>query len=230
MGQAKNTKRITGAMRLVAAAKVRRAQQACLQSRPFIESLQALINTLSEKIKLEGLELPLFSERDVKTVGLIVVTGDRGLCGSYNTKAINMAEKRIEELLALNIGVNLLLAGTKGQAYFKKRYNDNPAVSFEGDYSMNNSVDATLSQGICDKTISNFYAGDIDRIELVYTKFVSLIACEPSIRTMVPLAKTGLESEFDEMFRMTTKEGELNVEIDATENETKKFPSDTLFE
>ena len=82
-------------MRLVAAAKVRRAQQACLSSRPFIESLQAAINKLAEKVKLEGLDLPLFNERPVDTVGLLVVTGDRGLCGAYNNKIIKMAEDRI---------------------------------------------------------------------------------------------------------------------------------------
>jgi len=57
-----------------------------------------------------------------------------------------------------------------------------------------------------------------------------LIACDPSIRTLLPLAKTGLESEYDEMFRMTTKDGKLNVEIDAVKNDTKEFSPDMLFE
>ena len=78
--------------------------------------------------------------------------------------------------------------------------------------------------------ISNFYSGEIDRIELVYTKFVSLIACDPSIRTLLPLAKTGLESEYDEMFRMTTKDGKMTVEIDAIKEDTKEFSPDMLFE
>lgn len=72
---------------------------------------------------------------------------------------------------------------------------------------MNPSVTGEFSRKICDEAISNFYAGEIDRIELVYTKFVSLISCDPTVRTLLPLAKTGLESEYDEMFRMTTKDG-----------------------
>lgn len=70
---------------------------------------------MAEKVKLEGLDLPLFNERPVKTVGLLVVTGDRGLCGSYNNKIIQMAERRVNELLEAGVDVKLLLAGTKGQ-------------------------------------------------------------------------------------------------------------------
>lgn len=95
---------------------------------------------------------------------------------------------------------------------------------------MNATVSGDLSKEICEKAISNFYAGEIDRIELVYTKFVSLIASDPSIRTLVPLAKTGLESEYDEMFRMTTKDGKLNVELDAVKNDTKEISPDMMFE
>lgn len=103
-------------------------------------------------------------------------------------------------------------------------------VSTEGEFSMNPTVSGSLSQEICDMAISNFYAGEIDRIELVYTKFVSLIACDPSIRTLLPLAKTGLESEYDEMFRMTTKDGKMSVEIDAVKNGGKEISPDMLFE
>ena len=179
---------------------------------------------MADKVKLEGLDLPLFSERPVKTVGILVVTGDRGLCGSYNNKLIQMAERRVKELVDMGINVKLLLAGTKGQVFFKRNYSENDKIEVIANYSMNNTVSSEFSRKICDEAISNFYAGEIDRIELVYTKFVSLIACDPSIRTLLPLAKTGLESEYDEMFRMTTKDGKLEVEIDAVKNETKEIP------
>lgn len=100
VGQAKNTKRITGAMRLVAAAKVRRAQNAVLQSRPFVESLSAVLYKLKEKLEFEDVENPLLVARDVKNVALVVISGERGLCGAYNSKIIKMTEKRIEELRA----------------------------------------------------------------------------------------------------------------------------------
>merc|ERR1719451_123201 len=83
----KNTKKITSAMKLVAAAKVRRAQEAVLRSRPFSETLERILGGLLQRVKTEGLELPLLESRDVKTVGLVSITGDRGLCGSYNSSA-----------------------------------------------------------------------------------------------------------------------------------------------
>ena len=91
----KNTKKITEAMRLVAAAKVRRAQEAVLSTRPFNEGLQSVFSGLVKRLALENIELPLLQDRPVKTVTVVVMTGDRGLCGGYNSKMIKLAEKRI---------------------------------------------------------------------------------------------------------------------------------------
>ena len=92
----KNTKKITEAMRLVAAAKVRRAQEAVLSTRPFNEGLQSVFSGLVKRLALENIELPLLQERPVKKVTVVVMTGDRGLCGGYNAKMVKLAEKRIK--------------------------------------------------------------------------------------------------------------------------------------
>merc|ERR1719473_2328208 len=84
VGSVKNTKKITSAMKLVAAAKVRRAQEAVLRSRPFSETLERILGGLLQRVKTEGLDIPLLEDRPVKKVGLVSITGDRGLCGSYN--------------------------------------------------------------------------------------------------------------------------------------------------
>merc|ERR1719387_3341046 len=81
----KNTKKITSAMKLVAAAKVRRAQEAVLSSRPFIENVERIMGGLLQKVKRDGLDLPLLEERPVKKVGLVSITGDRGLCSGSNS-------------------------------------------------------------------------------------------------------------------------------------------------
>merc|ERR1719191_2328204 len=80
----KNTKKITSAMRLVAAAKVRRAQEAVLRSRPFSETLERILGGLLARLKTEALDIPLLEARTAKKVGIVCITGDRGLCGSYN--------------------------------------------------------------------------------------------------------------------------------------------------
>ena len=98
VGSVKNTKKITSAMRLVAAAKVRRAQEAVLRSRPFSETLERILGGLLQRLKMEALDIPLLETREAKKVGLVVITGDRGLCGGYNSNAIKKAEQRIAEL------------------------------------------------------------------------------------------------------------------------------------
>merc|ERR1719271_860846 len=117
----KNTRKITSAMKLVAAAKVRRAQEAVLRSRPFSETLEKILVGLLQRLKTENLDIPLLETRTANKVGLVIITGDRGLCGSYNAAAIKKAEARIAELKSQDIEVELILIGNKGGTYFKKR-------------------------------------------------------------------------------------------------------------
>merc|ERR1711939_548180 len=121
VGSIKNTKKITSAMKLVAAAKVRRAQEAVLRSRPFSETLERILGGLLQRVKADNLDIPLLEKREVKKVGLVSITGDRGLCGSYNSAAIKQTEARIATLKAQGVEVELICIGTKGITYFKRR-------------------------------------------------------------------------------------------------------------
>lgn len=115
----KNTKKITEAMRLVAAARVRRAQEQALASRPFADALAQMLYLLRSYIKFEEVNLELLLEREVKTVGLIVISGDRGLCGGYNTSVFLRAEERAKEIQALGWDYKYILIGRKGIHYFR---------------------------------------------------------------------------------------------------------------
>jgi F-type H+-transporting ATPase subunit gamma len=95
-----NTKKITSAMKLVAAAKVRRAQDSVLATRPFSETLQSVFGGLINRLGGEAADLPLLTQREVNKVTLVVITGDRGLCGGYNSFMIKKAEARFKELTA----------------------------------------------------------------------------------------------------------------------------------
>merc|ERR550537_570430 len=121
VGSVKNTKKITSAMKLVAAAKVRRAQEAVLRSRPFSETLERILGGLLQRVKTQGLDIPLLESRTVKKVGLVTITGDRGLCGSYNSAAIKQTEARIATLKEQGVEVELILIGNKGCTYFRRR-------------------------------------------------------------------------------------------------------------
>merc|ERR1712151_335742 len=98
MDSVKNTKKITDAMKLVAAAKVRRAQEAVINGRPFSENLVKILYGVNQRLVDEDVDSPLTNIRYVKSVLLVIVTGDRGLCGGYNNYLIKKAVARIQEL------------------------------------------------------------------------------------------------------------------------------------
>merc|ERR1712127_653751 len=102
-----NTKKITSAMKLVAAAKVRRAQDAVIATRPFSETLQSVFGGLVNRMGGDTADIPLLTQREVKKVTLVVITGDRGLCGGYNSFMIKKTEARYLELKDQGIDVDM---------------------------------------------------------------------------------------------------------------------------
>lgn len=221
-----NTRKITEAMRLVAAAKVRRAQQAVLATRPFSETLQSVFGGLLSRLGNEPIELPLLESREVNKVTLVVLSGDRGLCGGYNSYCIKKAEARIAELKAQGIEVELVCVGKKASQYFSKR--ETPVVKA---LPIGQAPTAEEANEISETLLASFLSGETDSVELIYTQFVSLIASNPSIRTMLPLSPSGIESEGDELFQLTTKDGQFAVERDSTDAIAPAvFPKDLIFE
>merc|ERR1719359_651384 len=222
----KNTKKITSAMKLVAAAKVRRAQEAVLRSRPFSETLERILGGLLQRLKTEALDIPLLESRVASKIGLVVITGDRGLCGSYNAAAIKKTEARIDELKAQGVEVELVLIGNKGSSYFGRR--DTPVRKA---VPCTQAPTAAQAQEISDELLASYYAGELDRVELIYTSFVSMIASIPTVRTLVPLLPSGMEMEGDEIFKMSTKEGALSIEKEKVDPAAPKdFAPDMIFE
>jgi hypothetical protein len=123
IGSVKNTRKITEAMRLVAAAKVRRAQEQVLRSRPFADRLARVLENLQSRMRFEDADAPLLEQREVGTITLLAVTGDRGLCGGYNANIIKRTELRTAELVGQGYKVDLVLIGRKAITYFQNRAN-----------------------------------------------------------------------------------------------------------
>jgi F-type H+-transporting ATPase subunit gamma len=223
----KNTRKITEAMRLVAAAKVRRAQQQVLATRPFADRLAQVLYRLQTRLQFEDVSsLPLLQKRPVKNVGIVVISGDRGLCGGYNSNVIRRAENRAKELTEQGIGYQYILIGRKATQYFTRR--EQP---IEASYTGLNQVpNASEANKIVDEMTSAFLAERIDRVELVYTRFVSLISSRPVIQTLVPLDPQGLEPSDDEIFRMIVRGGQFQVEREKLETTVKEIPGDMIFE
>jgi len=222
----KNTRKITEAMRLVAAAKVRRAQEQVTATRPFADRLAQVLYGLQNRLQFEEANLPLLRQREVRSVGLLVITGDRGLCGAYNSNVIRRAENRAKELQKEGRDYKFILVGRKAQQYFQRR--DQPiSANYTGLEQIPTASEASM---IADELLSLFLSESVDRVELVYTKFVSLISSRPVIQTLLPLTPQGLEPQDDEIFRLTTRGGDFEVTREKVQSPTRTFPRDMIFE
>ena len=225
----KNTRKITEAMRLVAAAKVRRAQDQVLRSRPFADRLARVLENIQSRMQFEAADSPLLNKREVKTITLLAVTGDRGLCGGYNANIIKRTEKRYAELKGQGYSPDLVLIGKKAIGYFENRSSlYNIRATFKELEQVPTSEDAG---SITSEVLAEFLSESTDRVEVIFTKFGSLVSCNPTIQTLLPLDPQGIADSEDEIFRLTTKDSQLIIEKDAApSNEEPKLPSDIVFE
>jgi len=228
IGSVKNTRKITEAMRLVAAAKVRRAQEQVLRSRPFADRLARVLENLQSRMRFEDAEAPLLEQRDVTTITLLSVTGDRGLCGGYNANIIKRTEQRYAELSSQGYKVDLVLIGRKAITYFQNRASlYTIRATFTG---LEQVPKASEAMGIANEVLAEFLSGSTDRVEIIFTKFVNLVSSKPVIQTLLPLDPQGIAISEDEIFRLTTREGQLGVELGSTANEQPRLPSDIVFD
>ncbi|CAN6972361.1 unnamed protein product [Brassica rapa subsp. trilocularis] len=231
----KNTQKITEAMKLVAAAKVRRAQEAVVNGRPFSETLVEVLYNINEQLQTDDIDVPLTKIRPVKKVALVVVTGDRGLCGGFNNFIIKKAETRIKELQGLGLDYTVISVGKKGNSYFLRR----PYIPVDKYLEAGTLPTAKEAQAVADDVFSLFISEEVDKVELLYTKFVSLVKSEPVIHTLLPLSPKGeicdingncVDAAEDELFRLTTKEGKLTVERETFRTPTADFSPILQFE
>ncbi|MCP9780019.1 MULTISPECIES: F0F1 ATP synthase subunit gamma [Cyanobium] len=228
IGSVKNTRKITEAMRLVAAAKVRRAQEQVLRSRPFADRLARVLENLQSRMRFEDADAPLLEQREVGTITLLAVTGDRGLCGGYNANIIKRTELRTAELVGQGYKVDLVLIGRKAITYFQNRANQYTIrATFTG---LDQVPKASEAMGIANEVLAEFLSGSTDRIEIIFTKFINLVSSKPVIQTLLPLDPQGIAIPEDEIFRLTTRDGRLGVEVGTAANLQSKLPSDIVFD
>ncbi len=164
-----STQQITKAMKMVAAAKLRRAQDAITQLRPYSQKLSGIISNVSSQSD-EGFDNPFAEQRQVNNVLIVVITSDRGLCGAFNTnicKAVNnlLTESYATQLAAGN--VTLLAVGKKGNDYFTKR-GLNVDARFVTQFS---DLSFDKVKLIAEEVMTGFSAGKFDKVELVFNEF-----------------------------------------------------------
>jgi F-type H+-transporting ATPase subunit gamma len=159
------TQQITKAMEMVAAAKLRRAQAKVESSRPYASKMQSMLDNLTKASA--SLEHPLFEKREVSKVALVVVTSDRGLCGSYNNNVISEANRFIscyppEQVI-------LIIVGKKGNSYFSKK-----TCEIRHRYlGLGGDLDLTQVKNMTNDLVNLFLSREVDEVHITYTKFLS---------------------------------------------------------
>ncbi len=182
------TRKITSAMRLVAAAKVRRAQMRVQAARPFTQAvIQMLREAVSESSAIDLQELPLLHARPVKKVGLLIIGSDRGLCGSYNTIVFREALQRIQTLRDENKEVALVLVGLKAVSFFKpikvekaKVYTLLPAIPTVQEAKL-------IADQAAELFIKGSDKGGVDAVEVIGTKFISMLRSQVTNLKFLPV-------------------------------------------
>ncbi|UXI01293.1 F0F1 ATP synthase subunit gamma [Photobacterium sp. TY1-4] len=191
IGSVKNTQKITKAMEMVAASKMRKTQDAMESSRPYAQTMRKVIG----HIALGSLEYkhPYLEEREAKRVGYIIVSTDRGLCGGLNINLFKQALTDIKGWSDKGVEVDLALVGAKATAFFNS-YGGNVQAQVSG-LGDNPSVDELI--GTVGVMLKKYDEGQLDRLYLVYNKFVNTMVQQPVIDQLLPLPK----SEDEEMQR-----------------------------
>ncbi|MHB8506371.1 MAG: F0F1 ATP synthase subunit gamma [Acidimicrobiales bacterium] len=181
-----STKKITRAMELIAASRIVRAQHAIAAARPYVEKMAEVVGHLADTP--DGRNHPLFREPEqMRRAAVIVVAGDRGLSGAYNSSVLRAAERRIHELEAAGADILLVAVGRKVATHFRYRRRP-PTAAFTGIADRPGPDDARV---VADVVIGPYAAGELDRIDLVYTHFESIGRQTVRTRTLVPIEAHG---------------------------------------
>ncbi len=185
----KKTKQITKAMNMVASAKLRTAQMRIERFRPYADKFYEMLGDLAGRADAES--HPLLEVRDeIATVGIVVATSDRGLCGSFNVNIIKAAAKLAREKAAAGQTVKIYCVGKKARDAFRKMEGVELADAKIGQM---NSFDFSLANDVGMQIIGAYLAGELDEVHLVFGEFVSMARQEPVVKQLLPMAATEVE-------------------------------------
>jgi F-type H+-transporting ATPase subunit gamma len=188
IGGVKKTAQITSAMNMVAASKLRGAQQKMEDFRPYTEKFNQAMSSLSAN--MESGQFPLMEVREVQTVEIVLVTSDRGLCGSFNSNIFKATEKLIAQYESEGKKVSLVCVGKKGHSFFKKTGKVRQSYTdIMGSFQMFNA------RAIAQDVAANFLAGEADKVHVIYGKFVSVAVQRPQMEVLLPVQPEVSESE-----------------------------------
>ena len=201
-----NTRQITKAMKMVSAAKLRRAQERALAARPYAQMLTNVLKSLVSRAEIYDPETgeprhPLLARRPEKNVLLIVVTGDKGLAGAFNTNILKAAARFIATKADKNLEIETI--GRKGRDFLRRRYRaaeprtaesqEPPQTTIVGEQiGVLNKIDYALASELAERVIERYSQEEIDSVYLLYNEFKSVIAQRLVVEQILPIEQIGV--------------------------------------
>ena len=186
IGSVKSTQKITKAMKMVAAAKLRRAQESAESSRPYADSMRDLIGAISSGYSPTSTERNLLTGDENDNVHMLILfTSERGLCGGFNSVVTKSLREKIENLQKENKTVKIICVGKKGYDILKRQYSE--IITEVIDMREVKSVSYQDAKNISDKVIKMFFDGEFDKCSIFYNKFQSVISQIPTEQQIVPI-------------------------------------------
>src|ERR1700737_736833 len=234
-----NTRQITKAMKIVSAAKLRRAQERALAARPYAQMLTNVLKSLVSRAEIYDPETgeprhPLLARRLEKNVLLVVVTGDKGLAGAFNTNILKAAMRFIGTKTDKNLEIETI--GRKGRDFLRRRYRtaeprtaesqEQAQTTIVGEQiAIFNKIDYALASELAERVVERYAKEEIDAVYLLYNEFKSVIAQRLVVEQILPIEQIGV-AEVKQAGGMTLKEKEQALEA-AREAGVGIRPADT---
>jgi len=200
----KNTRRITNAMKVVSAAKLRRAQELLYASRPYSDKLYELVRDLAAHVNREA--QPLLEEREEKNVDVVLITADRGLAGAFNSNIIRETERFISQKESKGRRVSLFLIGRKGFQYFSKR---NYRIVKGYDEVFRKEVNFGIAKEVSEILRERFIGGETDAVYLINNEMITRASYKPVVRKFLPFELSEEEAEDMSVYTFEVDEEEF---------------------
>ena len=216
IGSVKSTEKITKAMKMVAAAKLRRAQESAESSRPYSDSMKDLIESISKGYKPSSTDRNLLTGDEKDQIHLLILfTSERGLCGGFNSIVTRTLRDKIENLIDQNKIVKIVCVGKKGYDILKRQYSE--MITEVIDMRAVKSITYQDAKNISDKIVKMFFDGEFDKCSIFYNEFKSVISQIPTEQQVIPIEiindEADEEKKEESFFEFEPGESEILDEI-----------------
>jgi F-type H+-transporting ATPase subunit gamma len=175
----KKTQQITRAMNMVASAKLRGAQERMNSFRPYAEKYAEVGRSVAQRVEPDA--HPLLVRREIRRVGILLLTADRGLCGSFNTNLITRAEKEAKSRIGRGQEVCFFMVGRKGRDFFRRQ-----KAEIRSAYVDNRRITYDLAAKVADDVITAYVQEEVDEVLLIYSKFINVAVQRPQVVSLLP--------------------------------------------